>query len=65
MTWGSVNHHPRSSEPIPKDKKKRSKCSGRGCDNRVTHFGCANGIALNAGCEFHVAMWVRDGRFPR
>src|SRR5258708_32025010 len=65
MTWGSARKHQRTSQIIPKEMKKRGKCSMRGCNNRCTHFGRANGVALTAGCQFHMAMWVRDGRLPR
>ena len=65
MNWGSAREHQRSSAIIPAEMKKRGKCPAKGCQNRCTHFGRANGMALTAGCRFHVAMWVRDGRMPR
>jgi len=30
------------------------------CPNPCTHAGTANGVCLMIGCQFHVAMWVRD-----
>lgn len=65
MTWGSAREHQRSAEIIPAEMKKRGTCPVRRCNNRITHFGKANGVVLASGCQFHMAMWVRDGRLPR
>lgn len=57
--WGEVasGDMNRYAKTFP---RMRRRC-GDNCPNRATHFGCANGMALMSGCEFHVAQWVRDG----
>lgn len=61
--WGEVAsvEMTRYAKPFP---RMRRRC-GDACTNRATHCGCANGMALMSGCEFHVAQWVRDGFAPR
>lgn len=57
--WGSAAHHALYSEPIRKGLRRKCRC---GCGRWSTHSGKANGVALITGCEFSVAMWVRDGK---
>lgn len=55
--WASADEHVRYSVRCP---RLRRRCRlGDGCPNRATHLGMANGVALAAGCQFHVAQWAR------
>ena len=57
-TFGSAREHQRYAKPI--DSRKRCPWCPTGQRKRVTHTGMANGVALTSGCEWHVAVWVRD-----
>lgn len=59
--WGSATEHARYSVKRKSRRSGRRKCRpSQGCHNPCTHAGMANGLCLMIGCEFHVAMWVRD-----
>lgn len=60
IVWGSADHHPRVSERRKDRRSGRRHCLPGHCPNPCTHAGMANGVCLMIGCEFHVAMWVRD-----
>lgn len=58
--WGTVgdgmNRH---SRPVADGRRARRKCPW--CDNRATHLGMSNGVALIQACQLHTARWVRTG----
>lgn len=57
--YGSASEHKRYIEKYRLPARKR-RCSC-GCEQKPTHLGMANGVALIAGCELSVRRWVRDG----
>lgn len=62
--WGEVASAAMSRYPEPTPSTTRRRCPWCAEPRRCTHAGMANGLALMAGCEFHVAMWVRNGVMP-
>lgn len=56
--WGSALKHTRTW--MLDKKRRRRACGICGCQNKSTHLGLANGIALMGGCEWHVKRWCRD-----
>lgn len=64
--WGSQDQHELYSVKRKSRRTGRRHCSvSRGCHNPCTHAGYANGVCLMIGCEFHVAMWARNGNRRR
>jgi len=58
MHWGSVAHHKR--EVVRSSSRRRCPfCPGKA---RATHAGQCNGVTMVCGCEWHMRLWVRDGR---
>lgn len=57
--WASATEHRRESVKRKSRRTGRRVC-GSGCPHPCTHAGLANGVAMMIGCQFHVAMWVRD-----
>jgi len=55
---GSVDGH-RAIVEAPKSSRRRCAC---GCEQRATHTGLGDGVALMGGCEMYVRRWVRYGR---
>lgn len=55
-TWGSTEHL-RYVQPAPSTSRRRCSC---GCQQRATHVGCANGVALSMGCELSMHRWVKQ-----
>lgn len=51
---GSALAHQRYAMPVSRRSRRRCPC----CDQRATHVGCANGLALMSGCELAVRRWV-------
>lgn len=47
-------------QPIDGASRRRCPC---GCQQRATHNGMANGVALMHGCELRVRRWVKYGPF--
>jgi hypothetical protein len=62
---GSATDHQRYSVERQSLRTGRRKCLTGGCQNPNTHAGYANGVCLMTGCQFHVAMWVKDPLAPR
>lgn len=70
MKWASVDHHELTIREIPKvmiidgKRRLRGRCHQRGHDRKkkpmATHAGCANGMAMTSGCEWHMRQWLRD-----
>lgn len=60
IVWGSASHHERASVRRNDRRSGRRQCLPGHCPNPCTHAGVANGVHLMIGCQFHVAMWVRD-----
>lgn len=60
-TVGSASEHRRYAKRI-EGRRGRRRCPWcpDGQTKRSTHVGMANGVALATGCEWHVAVWVRD-----
>ena len=55
--WASAEQHKRYLEPI--NTKRKCWC---GCEQRATHYGAANGIALTAPtCELMARRRVKQG----
>ncbi len=59
LPWAHADLHRRTIAPIVGRKGRRRCCCG--CGKMSTHTGRANGIAMTAGCEWFVRIWVRDG----
>ena len=57
MRWGSAEHHETYIEKAKPTSRARCRC---GCNQRATHVGKANGIALKIGCELSVRRWIRN-----
>lgn len=56
--YGNAIIHNRTMSELSKKSRRKCRC---GCNNRATHIGMANYIALTLGCEFYIRLWVRDG----
>lgn len=57
MMWASAEIHERYMQPV----KTLRKC-WCGCEQRATHTGFANGIAMTApACELMARRWVKQG----
>lgn len=56
--WGSATHHQRYEEKIEPKSRKKCYC---GCNQKMTHRGMANGVALTWGCHLSVKRWVKNG----
>lgn len=41
--------------------RRRCRLCPRESGRKTTHMGTANGVALASGCEWHMAIWRRDG----
>jgi hypothetical protein len=63
--WGEIASAEMTRYSTPKpDRRRGPRICPWACSNKATHYGMANGMALTAGCEFHIAGWVRDGNWP-
>jgi hypothetical protein len=61
VVWGSATHHKRTMVALPPRRGGHHFCPWCPKEtNRVTHSGRANGVALMAGCEWHVRQWVKN-----
>lgn len=58
--WGEMGDAYLTRYLVAKPRMRRKCRQGEDCPNRATHLGMANGVALMAGCEFHVRLWVRN-----
>jgi len=61
--WGQVGSaadHQRYAKPVRSQSRQRCPWCPKEQRPRATHLGMANGVALTSGCEWHVAMWVRE-----
>ena len=59
MIWGSVAHHELTLKPTP-DKRRRCRWCPAKPRRASTHIGCANGVAMTSGCEWHMYVWLRN-----
>lgn len=57
MTWGSIAHHELTVQPALNRRRRCQFCPTR---RAATHVGCANGVAMMQGCEWHAHQWLRD-----
>lgn len=57
--WGSALEHTRTWK-VREGRRGRRICKVNGCQNKCTHVGLANGVALMSGCEWHVRRWCKD-----
>ena len=59
--WGSASDHQLYVERVLPSSRRRCLC---GCENRATHLGMANGVALISGCEMAVQRWLKENSRP-
>lgn len=61
MAWGkmgSASENVRYAEMLP-NRPGRPRMCLCGCEQKKTHVGMANGVALMSGCHMRVLRWVR------
>lgn len=59
--WGQVAssvEHVRYAQPVRPTSRRRCHC---GCNQRATHMGMANGMALTRACELGIQRWIKTG----
>jgi hypothetical protein len=56
--WGSAQEHQRYTVKARPTSRRRCYC---GCDQRATHVGMANGMALTRACELGIRRWMKTG----
>lgn len=62
--WGQVANDQQLryvlKEPDGRRRRRRCRQGDVPCPGFATHRGCANGLALTGGCEWHMRQWARS-----
>ncbi len=56
---GSVDHHELTMRPLQNRRRRCRMCPAKP-RTPATHAGCANGLAMMSGCEWHVRLWMQQ-----
>jgi hypothetical protein len=59
MRSGSVFTDPLTIVPLPNRRRRCHQCP-QYPRTAATHAGCANGLAMTSGCEWHVRKWLQQ-----
>jgi hypothetical protein len=58
--FGSVFHHELTIRPALNKRRRCWECKRDGVKRAATHVGCANGLAMANGCEWHMRKWMQE-----